>query len=379
MKKLIVNYLNDDISKEELAELRNWLKKPKNQAYFKVMIKTNHRLNTAYSPIDSEKAYQKVLKASTKKKNTGQKLYRELFKYAAAVVLIGSLFGLYSVLKTETDPNSIFKEASQVTLELEDGSLHVLDEKGELVLTKKQGKSTVTQEHNTITYKNNDEQEEELKYNQLSVPYGKQFQVVLSDGTMVHLNAGTTLKYPVRFIKGQKRHVFLEGEAYFDVSEDKTHPFIVNANALNVTVLGTAFNVTSYPDDNATAIVLVEGSVDLSANKDKTKQGVSKILVPGDKGSFDRNTHSIAVSKVNTTIYTSWMQGRLVFRDLTFNEILRRLERNYNVKIENRNTALGKEVFNASFNKIKIDSVLSYFNEVHKINFTITEDKISID
>ena len=97
---------------------------------------------------------------------------------------------------------------------------------------------------------------EKLVYNTIKIPYGKRFELQLSDGTIVHLNSGTTLKYPVKFIASGNRQVFLDGEAFFDVAKDKTHPFVVNADNLNVRVLGTHFNVSNYPEDKLTDIVL---------------------------------------------------------------------------------------------------------------------------
>src|SRR5690606_36367432 len=102
---------------------------------------------------------------------------------------------------------------------------------------------------------------DKLAYNTLKIPFGKKFRLQLSDGTMVHINSGSTLKYPIKFIAGENRQVYLDGEAFFDVAKDKKHPFIVNADNLNVRVLGTHFNVSNYPEDAVTDVVLVEGSV----------------------------------------------------------------------------------------------------------------------
>ena len=122
---------------------------------------------------------------------------------------------------------------------------------------------------------------ETLVYNTLKIPYGKQFEVELSDGTIVHLNSGTTLRYPVAFLKNQNRKVFLTGEAFFEVAKDKAHPFTVSTQELNVEVLGTKFNASSYTEDVTTDIVLVEGKVALY--KDKKENNNSVKLTPGSK------------------------------------------------------------------------------------------------
>jgi len=203
----------------------------------------------------------------------------------------------------------------------------------------------------------------------------------LSDGTVVYLNSGTSLKYPVKFIEGQNRKVFLNGEAYFDVSEDKNNAFVVNAQELDVQVFGTEFNVIAYPEDHETDVVLVEGSVGLSEkgsiNKDKSKT----FLKPGFKGSFDREQKTINTSKVNTRLYTSWMKGNIVFRNESFDNIVTRLERHYNISIINNNKALANETFNATIEtEIEtIEDVLNFFNKVYEIQYQIVNNKIIIN
>src|SRR5690606_25698590 len=128
------------------------------------------------------------------------------------------------------------------------------------------------------------------------IPKGKKFQIQLSDGTLVHLNAGSSLRYPVDFLSEGPRQVFLSGEAYFDVAKNASNPFIVNVDDLEVRVLGTQFNVSAYSEDEYIDVVLVEGSVNL--NK---KEGDMVELSPGQKGSYKQNSDSITVNEVNAS------------------------------------------------------------------------------
>ena len=200
----------------------------------------------------------------------------------------------------------------------------------------------------------------------------------LSDGTTVHLNSGTTLKYPVKFIAGENRQVFLDGEAFFDVAKDKKHPFIVNADNLNVRVLGTHFNVSNYPEDAVTDVVLVEGSVGMYNVKEEFDANKNTVLKPGYKGSFNKQNNVIFTKPVITDIYTSWINGGLTFRNMTFKNIITKLERRYNVTIVNKNEKLANEKFNASFSDESIEKVMSYFNDIHGINYTIKNNQILI-
>jgi ferric-dicitrate binding protein FerR (iron transport regulator) len=216
-------------------------------------------------------------------------------------------------------------------------------------------------------------------YNTLKIPNGKRFELELSDGTVVHLNSGTTLKYPVKFIAGENRQVFLDGEAFFDVAKDKKHPFIVNADKLNVRVLGTHFNVSSYPEDDLTDVVLVEGSVGMYNTNEEFNADKNTILKPGYKGSFNKNNNHINTKEVNTDMYTSWISGGLVFRDINFAAICKKLERKYDVNIVVKNQKLANEKFNASFGDKPIEKILSYFDEVYGINYIRKDNVITIN
>ena len=173
----------------------------------------------------------------------------------------------------------------------------------------------------------------------------------------------------MKFLTGKTRQVFLKGEAYFDVAKDEKHPFVVNADHLNVEVLGTQFNFSSYPEDIETDVVLVEGSVNLYSTSNKNN---NVLLKPGFKGSLHKKTtDTIATNPVITSIYTSWINGELVFRNITFGNILKKMERHYNVDIVNNNTQLSDEKFNASFRNEPIEKILEYFKITYNINYTI--------
>src|SRR5690606_22630816 len=139
-------------------------------------------------------------------------------------------------------------------------------------------------------------------------------------------NAGTSLKYPVKFLNGQERLVFLTGEAFFDVAEDADHPFIIKADDLNIRVLGTKFNVSAYPEDATADVVLVEGSVGLYDHTAKFDTDTF-LLEPSEKGSFNKKEKKLKSEAVSTSTYTSWIEGELVFRNMSFENILRKMER----------------------------------------------------
>src|SRR5680860_299339 len=147
------------------------------------------------------------------------------WKYAsAAAIFIGFMASGYYFWQPQESESPFQLPPDAITLEHEDGSIEILQEEGTKEVIDKTGKIVGVQNGSQITYKDT-ENFEELIYNTLKVPYGKRFELTLSDGTHVHLNAGTSLKYPVKFLKGQQRKVFLNGEAFFGVSKDSLHPF----------------------------------------------------------------------------------------------------------------------------------------------------------
>jgi transmembrane sensor len=214
----------------------------------------------------------------------------------------------------------------------------------------------------------------------LTVPFGKRFALLLSDGTKVHLNAGTSLKYPVKFLKGKERKVFLEkGEAYFDVAKDAKHPFVVNNDKINVRVLGTQFNMSSYPEDANITTVLVEGSVSLYASELEYDANKATLLESGFKADWNKSTTSFKVDKADVEIYTAWIDGKIILKHMTFNSIIRKLERHYNVEITNNNKALGEDFITATFDIETIEQVFEVINEIHSIDYKINKNKIIIN
>ncbi len=168
--------------------------------------------------------------------------------------------------------------------------------------------------------------------NQMIVPYGKQSNILLADGTRIWLNSGSKLVFPSAF-KGNIREVFLEGEALFDVSQNKEKPFYVKTDAFRMKVYGTKFNVQAYLQDRNYSIVLVEGKVSLNANESLPSREV--FLAPNQKATISKEDQTIEVSEVeNTEFYTAWLYCYLIFQEEDLNDILKRVSRYYNVPIE---------------------------------------------
>lgn len=322
--------------------------------------------------IDVDKNWEE-LQATLKQQNAKPviPLWKKTLKYAAVFI---ALIGLFFIIQRSTIHNPETKLSDdRIQLVLENGDVQILNEDGSTEIVSNSGQVLGTQKGTELKY-NAAAGNQKVVYNQIKIPNGKTFNLTLSDGTHVYLNAGSTLRFPVNFIKGMKREVYLEGEAFFEVSKDKLHPFIVNANAINVKVLGTKFNVSSYAEDKEVSTVLVEGSVSL--NND-AKPNEKTMLIPGYKGVWSKTSDKISLEKVDTSLYTNWMKGELVFKNVAFQAIIKKLERTYNVKIINHDEELNHTEINASFNKNieNINSVMNAISSVRGFNYQITEDK----
>ena len=385
--ELIEKYFNSEFTQEELIELENYLKKEDNKEVFKTYVKHHYDLDLHLLKIDNELEFTKIKKRIEKENTMNRSLrisYVRWYKAAAVFIgLIGLTYAFYLFNIGEQATGAI--DSNAITLTLDNGDVKVIREDGSEKILNKNGEVVGKQEGTTIYYRSesnpgsNTEEIEELVYNELYVPYGKKLKITLSDGTLVHLNAGSSLKYPVKFIKGVNRDVFLNGEAYFDVAKNKNQPFIVNLNDLNVQVLGTQFNVNSYNEDASVNTVLVEGSVALYKNNESYNKAKALKLTPGNLAYWDKDKQQLRVNEVDTDEYTAWTEGILLFKIRPFSEIIKVLERHYDVTIINNYDHLNNIRFFARFDIETIDQVLEAFQTSEPFSYNIQENNITIN
>ena len=374
---LIIKYLNQNTSVEDLNQLLIELKNKKNVSLFKSYIKTNYYSLYVMNDID-RKDIIKVIKGKIdleRKKSQRLNFIKKSFKYAALfIIVLGLGFYIKSTQQNIVVEDKITPKADDIVLETENGEQIILEkeEKDQKI----DPKINLLQKSNQLVY-DKDLKIETLVFHSLKVPYGKRFDIILSDNSKVYLNSGSTLKYPVKFLDNQIREVFLEGEAFFEVSEDEKNIFRVNSNGINVEVYGTKFNFKNYPEDYVSDVVLVNGSVGISSSENKS---ITK-LSPGFKGSVNKESFKVDRVKINTKIYTSWIDGQVIFRRESFNQIITKLERLYNVTIIINNEKISEELFNASIDteEEKIEDVLNYFNKIYNIEYQIFNNKIIIN
>ena len=298
---------------------------------------------------------------------------------ATFLLLVGVYFYNQNTVVTSTVPISIENDPNSgvITLQLDNGTVETISENGERKITTTNGNLVASQQGNTLQYTAAEDQNK-LVYNTLNIPFGRQFDLVLSDGTKVKLNSGSSIKYPVRFLKGQDRKVFLKGEAYFDVTTDKAHPFIVNADEMNIRVLGTQFNLSFYPEDEDISTVLVEGAVVLYKEGADINTNTSSQLVPGQMAEWNKINNTMTVKEVDTNIYTAWKDGYLLFKASPFYSIRSKLERHFNITIEDRSGRLDNQIYTATFRNETIEEILEAFKEDTHFEYVQEGSKIII-
>ena len=325
--RLIAKYLSEEIREEELVELMQWRRESAgNERLFQEIcreenIKLNMQKRQAFSTEDGWAGVQRKMQHHRFR-------YRLLnvCKYAAILILPWAIATL-AIYKNSTneEPHPVAHATEQIipggkkaTLILDNGKTIDLKSTSGGELKEKDG--TVIQVDSTaLNYQQSpDRSSDKLAYNKVNVPRGGEYQLTLSDGSKVHLNSMSSIRFPVRFAK-DCRLVELEGEAYFEVSKTGC-PFIVKAKGMNIEVLGTTFNISAYTDEEYQT-TLVSGSVRV-----QTENGSNRILKPSEQACIAPGDNQINVRNVDTAFYTSWIHGKINFKDQRLDDIMKTLE-----------------------------------------------------
>lgn len=215
--------------------------------------------------------------------------------------------------------------------------------------------------------------EDNKSVNQLtaSTPRGGTYQITLPDGSKVWLNAASSIKFPSSFKGEKQRAVTLEGEAYFEIAKNKLQPFIVKSDAQQVEVLGTHFNINSYPDEGNIRTTLLEGSVKVS-----TPSKAITYLKPGQQSIFKDNI--IQVKPANLEKEMAWKQGYFRFDDTDIQTIMRTVSRWYDIDIVYQGKLPTTQFFGSISRYKSIDQILNMLESTGKVHFKLEERRIVV-
>lgn len=201
--------------------------------------------------------------------------------------------------------------------------------------------------------------DEIIRYAEVTAPSGTVIRYELPDRSVVWLNSGTRLRYPINF-DANKREVELNGEAYFDVQTNAESPFYVHTKSgMSVYVYGTRFNVNAYSDEPSIETTLEEGKVNVIVPERRAQV----ILEPGERLTYDKVTHQLQKEQVDVSEKIAWKDGKLMFRNAALTDVLKRLSRHFNVDIELQNKS-GKEYrYRATFKDETLPQILDYLSK----------------
>ena len=352
----LTSLVDQDGSGISMDAVENWLEE--NQPQPQPAFDRQHWMQVADQILQSDKlSGDNVAKPSTRVH------YLHRWGWAAAVVVLFGLGAWFFSQNHKAQPDAVITGNAPLDVEpgkngailtLADGSEMVLDSAGNGIITRQNG-TTVALKSDGLQYTPGERGTGEIQYNTISTSKGRQFKVVLPDGSKVWLNAASTLKFPVTF-EGKERGVELSGEAYFEVAKNAAQPFKLKVpGKIEIEVLGTAFNVNAYTNEKNSYTTLVEGSVRVS-HTNKTDSRI--VLKPGDQlQSGDAGMALVQQSNVEKAI--AWKNGLFNFEGVGLREMMRQLERWYNLDVVYEGNVPDVVFFGEMSRTLKLSDVLS--------------------
>ncbi len=395
-EELLEGYINSSVNKDELDRFLQLLKSDELAEKIKdateqllqeqppVSLKENGRGESIFQNIMERAAGlqpEDEPKIGSLRSRTGT---FSLFKMAAAACVIGTiLFGGYYLFKEAPQKilsksevkqqinykNDLPPGGDKALLTLADGSVIVLDDAKNGPLTR-QGNTKIIKLDGKINYNSTDAAKNEIVYNSISTPRGGQYQIILPDGSGVWLNSTSSIRFPTTFA-GKSRTVEITGEAYFEVTKNKSMPFIVKANKAEIQVLGTHFNVMAYSDESLLKTTLIEGSVQfIKGNK-------TSILTPGQQSQLSGDGLVKVVSDIDVNKVIAWKNGVFNFEGADIATVLRQIARWYDVEVEYNEKV--DDLFYAEIPRnTRLSDVLKALELTGKVHFEIEGKKIIV-
>ena len=395
MNKTSLNrFFSNQCSPVEREEIIRWLLDPSNDLLIKHWLREHwdtlsvNELVADQDGPDMEKIWGKIrssikenqLKSGLEKAPSGFNKFH-FKKIAVAAIMIGVLLSIYFIYTANSVDHMGLADANlkpsndiappaqaRATLKLADGSTVYLDSNVNGTLAMQGGIEIKRNEGGEIIYSG--AAVDAISMNTLSLPKGsKPIRLVLSDGSLVWLNAASSITYPTAFV-GKERKVSMMGEAYFEVSENKAMPFFVEHDQLLIKVLGTHFNVNTYENEASNKVTLLSGLVDVGNGK------ISKRLVPGQQASVSKTVFSVD-ENIDTDEVLAWKNGQFYFGGSDIRSIMKQIERYYDVEVEFRDEVPYRFVAKIS-RDVNVSAFLEKLELTNLIHFKIEGKKIIV-
>jgi transmembrane sensor len=392
-EELLKGFINNQLSQEELIIFLNRFQQDKSEEEFFNSIENILSTSSCFGLSDPNKSdivYKNILNAiENEEGSSAEKIFVKAkptrYLWLRAAASISGLLILISYFLLKNTPQSDLTKTNEIhsipneddhlpggnkaLLTLNDGSTIALDDVGDGNLIN-EGGSKLIKVDGKLNYKSIISDDSKILYHTVSTPKGGQFQIELSDGSKIWLNAASSIRFPTSFI-GEERRVKVIGEAYFEISKNTKMPFIIDVNNVEVQVLGTSFNIMSYTDEPFFKTTLLEGSVKLIMNNS------SKVLKPGQQSQISKNGEIKILNNVDLNNVMAWKNGFYSFYGDDIETILRQLARWYDVEIVYKDKI--EDLFYADIPRnTKLSDVLKALELTGKIQFEIKGKSIIV-
>lgn len=382
--ELFDRYMNGKSSEEETNELFRYVNDPGNADQITEII--GDRLNSE-AQYDSLPVYKQhyilshIFNHETKVVKQTRIRWLKWVK-AAAAALILFFIGIHVltrnkpdvspfISKTKTHKQDVLPGGNNATLTLSNGSRIVLNSAKNGVLAQQGNANVVKLTDGKIAYNAAITGATNIEYNTMTTPRGGEYDLTLSDGTRVWLNAASSITYPTVF-SGKERKVNITGEAYFEVAKNKNMPFTVNVNGReDVQVLGTHFNIMAYQDEALIKTTLLEGSVKIVKDK------ATEFLKPGQQAQLTFNGELSVIDDADINAAVAWKNGQTLFVNEDIRSIMRQVSRWYNIDVEYKGE-MPTRLFTGGISRESNLSELLKVLELSKIHFRIEDSKIIV-
>ena len=371
--KLLHSYISGTITPQESRQLEAWGDESEENRQILDLIEGHSDLGGELSRMyryDKEKVWRRVCEEDRRYMRRSR-LLRSLRIGAAAAVLAGMLVSgalLYQAGE-RLDPNrnrlltTVEPGVRRAVLELSSGEQVLLADSVRTELSERNVRIEINGDEIAYTASEKSGKQAEEAYNTIRVPLGGEYSLTLGDGTRAWLNAGSSITYPLHF--GSRRCVTVTGEVFFEVAPDSRHPFVVSVSGVELTVLGTSFNIMAYDDEPSVETTLVTGSLRVVAEGEET------LLSPGLQAGFDKSGGGLTVRKADVEACTMWRRGLLVFYDEPLRSICRKLERWYGVEIDTSSPTLDGVLYTGMIKRhATLNTIADLMNLTNDVVFT---------
>lgn len=368
---LLMRYVLGEMNDDEKVLVREWIAADEKHAEYYKDFQMFH-LKMEWGMRANAVVHDSLVRRRVKAR---QRRLRVLYWSVACLIVLFSVGGILWMLP-EDEPVYVTEKIepgkSKAVLYMASGDVVNVD--GQTgVMKEKDGTRIEIDGKEGIAYRvTGGQQQEETLSNRIVIPRGGEFKLILADGTAVWLNSDSELSYPTAFA-GQKREVFLRGEAYFDVKPDSLHPFIVHVDEVRIQVLGTQFNINTYAEGSIKT-VLVEGSVDL-----RNRAGEHVVLTPNRMADYRTVEGRFELTDVDVQPHVAWREGNFIFRSESLESIMNKLSVWYDLNVFYANEGLRDIRLSGNLERFSdVGKLFSKFEQISEARFKIQGKNVII-